>query len=709
MSNEYKYLCRVDSPEDLKKLTLSELPEYCAEVRRFVIESLSRSPGHLASSLGTVELAVALHYVFDAPADKLVWDVGHQAYAHKIITGRRDAFGTLRKLGGISGFPRPSESVFDSFTAGHASNSISAALGMSTANRLCGSSDHVVAIIGDGAMTGGLAFEGLNNGGVGGSDLLVILNDNRISIDKGTGALKEYLVGITTSRRYNRFKTWVWNRFQPGSKVHNLLKKTANALKHGLLQQSNLFESFGFRYFGPVDGHDVVSLVNILRDLREIGGPKLLHTLTVKGRGYLPAELDQPTWHAPGKFDPQTGAREGAAGSADLQGQDGLCATDAGEQRPSDGGRSDGTARQKFDRLPHRRRWQDVFGETMVELARTDGRIVGITPAMLSGSSLDLMMAEFPERTFDVGIAEGHAVTFAAGLAAAGPNAIAKPETTSAPGLKKTTHRDDVNPADRTSASSQTATNSGTAAKITERSVIPFCVVYSSFLQRAYDSVIHDIAIERLPVVLCIDRGGIVGEDGATHHGIFDLAALLPVPRLVISSPLDEPEMRSLMLTGARSGVPFVIRYPRGDSPGLPWRGVPIEPVEVGRGRLLREGTDVAVLSFGPVGHAAAEAAAEAAERGISVAHYDLRFAKPLDEAMLHEVGSKFDRVITVEDGAIHGGVGSAVADFFARNGYGAHVVRLGVGDYFVPHGSVAELHKLCGYDVAGILTAILQ
>ena len=627
--NEYKYLTRVNSPDDLKQLRPEELPIYCDEVRRFIVESLARTPGHLASSLGTIELSVALHYVFDTPCDKVIWDVGHQAYAHKIITGRRDAFHSLRKSGGISGFPRMQESPYDAFTAGHSSNSISAALGISTANRLAGCGEHVVAVIGDGAMTGGLAFEGLNNAGVSKSDLLVILNDNRISIDKGTGALKEYLVGITTSPRYNRFKTSVWNRFPPGSKIHNALKKTANAIKHGILQQSNLFESFGFRYFGPVDGHDVVSLVKVLSDLKQIGGPKLLHTITTKGKGYLPAELDQPTWHAPGKFDPATGVREQISSS------------------------NEANARVS------RQRWQDVFGETLVELALQDERIVGITPAMPTGSSLNLMMEALPERAFDVGIAEGHAVTFAAGLASAG--------------------------------------------------MTPFCVVYSSFLQRAYDNVIHDVAIGQLGVVLCIDRGGLVGEDGATHHGVFDIAALLPVPDLVISSPMNEVQMRDLMFTASREGKPFVIRYPRGSTTGSEWMGHEFSEITVGQGCKLRDGNKIAVLSFGPVGSFATEAVLRAEAEGVSAAHYDLRFAKPLDEDLLHEVGAKFTRVVTVEDGVTRGGVGSAVEDFFSRHGYDVRVEKLGVGDDFVSHGTPAELYRLCGYDADGIFAAVMR
>jgi len=620
--DKYKYLYTIDSPEQLRRLTIDELPAYCDEVRRFIIESLARAPGHLASSLGAVEMAVAIHYVYDTPTDKLLWDVGHQAYAHKIITGRRDSFATLRKMGGIAGFPRPEESAYDAFIAGHASNSISAALGIATANRLSGRAEHVVAVIGDGAMTGGLAFEGLNNAGVSGSDLLVVLNDNRFSIDKSTGGLADYLVGITTSRRYNRLKARMWSMFPPDSAVYKAMRKTANALKHGLLQHSNLFESFGLRYFGPVDGHDVRSLVRALRAMRRLGGPKLLHVMTTKGKGYTPAELDLPTWHAPGAFDPATGERSKGADGA---------------------------------------RWQDVFGETLVDLARRDERVVGITPAMPTGSSLGLMMAQpdLAARAFDVGIAEGHAVTFAAGLAAAG--------------------------------------------------MVPFCTIYSSFLQRAYDNVIHDVATENLGVVLCVDRGGLVGEDGTTHQGVFDLAALLPVPGMVISSPMNPADMRSLMFTASRAGVPFVVRYPRGGAPGgLEWRGAEFAEVPIGRGRRLREGRDVAVLTFGPVGHFAAEAIERAfTENGIEAAHYDLVFAKPLDEELLQEVGRAFSRVITVEDGVVRGGVGAAVEEFFARNGYAVRVERLGVPDEFIPHGTPAQLYRLCGYDADGIYKAI--
>ena len=635
-AEQYRYLNTVNSPEELKKLTTGELVVYCEELRRFIIQTLAHNPGHLASSLGALELTVALHYVYDAPQDKIVWDVGHQAYAHKIITGRRDAFHTLRRSGGIAGFPRPSESPFDAFIAGHASNSISAALGFAIANRLTGNPHHVVAVIGDGAMSGGLAFEGLNNAGVSKSDLLVILNDNRISIDKGAGALREYLVGITTSRRYNRFKTRLWNRFQPGSRVHNFLKKTANAIKHGLLQQSNLFESFGFRYFGPVDGHDVVSLVKVLRDLREIGGPKLLHTLTVKGHGYAPAERDPTHWHAPGKFELQN--EEPGAPSAPTPPSSPI--------------------------TPPSSRWSDVFGAALLDLALADERIVAVTPAMGSGSGLGAMIAAMPGRVFDVGIAEGHAVTFAAGLAAAG--------------------------------------------------LVPFCVVYSSFLQRAWDNVIHDVAIEGLGVVLCIDRGGLVGEDGTTHQGVFDIAGLLPIPGVVVSSPMDASELRSLMLLASRSECPFVIRYPRGAVESVPGSVGDGASIEIGRGRRLRdvspspdERESTALLSFGPVGVAAARAAEMASERGRTVAHYDLRFAKPLDETLLHEVGQRFSHIVTIEDGSVCGGVGSAVEEFPHRHSYPVRVTKLGVPDSFIAHAPLAEQHALCGLDADSILAAI--
>lgn len=619
--NEFKYLTAIDSPDDLRRLRPDELPLYCDELRRYIVGQCAVNPGHLASSLGAVELAAALHYAFDTPNDKLIWDVGHQAYAHKIITGRRDAFRTNRKLNGIGGFPRRSESVYDTFIGGHSSVSISAALGMAEAMRLQGEHHKVVAVIGDGAMTGGLAFEGLNNAGDSKADLLVILNDNNMSIDANVGALNDYLLHITTSRRYNRVKNRIWNSLAGFPSLRRAMQKTGNAIKQGLLQNSNLFESFGFRYFGPVDGHDVRSLVRTLGDLRNIEGPKLLHVLTVKGNGYRPAELDQAVWHAPGRFDPETGER--------------------------------------LDRIPPDApsRYQDVFGRTLLDLARIDKRVVGITPAMPTGCSMNIMMAEMPERCFDVGIAEGHAVTFSAGLAAQG--------------------------------------------------MIPFCNIYSSFSQRAFDNIVHDVAIQRLPVVLCLDRAGLVGEDGATHHGALDMAVLGSVPDLTVAAPMNETELRNMMFTALKAERPFVVRYPRGRGVGAPWRDREFERLEIGRGRRLADGDRMAILSFGTVGNFAAEAAARAAADGVPVAHYDMRFVKPLDEELLREVAGRFDRVLTVEDGVIRGGAGSAVENWFAEHGYAVRIRRLGIGDGFVEHGTPAELYALCGYDAEGIRKAI--
>jgi len=612
----------VDSPADLKKLSIEQLGEYCAQLRRYIIEECAKNPGHLASSLGTVELAAALHYVYDTPDDKLIWDVGHQTYAHKIITGRREAFRNKRKLNGISGFPRMDESVYDAFGGGHSSVSISAAFGMAKAVALKGEKRKVVAIIGDGSMTGGLAFEGLNNAGASrDTDLLVILNDNNMAIDQATGALKNYLVKITTSRRYNRFKQSLWQLFAHIPPLLHLCQKTGNALKQGLLKNSNLFESLNFRYFGPIDGHNLDRLVHVLRALREIPGPKLLHVLTVKGKGYEPAEREQSVWHAPGRFIPQTGER--------------------------------------LKSIPKADRYQDVFGQTLVDLARTDARVVGITPAMPSGCSMNLMMQQMPERCFDVGIAEGHAVTFSAGLAAAGMR--------------------------------------------------PFCNIYSSFMQRAYDNVIHDVAIQRLPVIFCLDRAGLVGEDGATHHGTFDLACFSAVPDLVVSAPLDEGELRNLMYTALKAERPFMIRYPRGCGEGVEWRGEPFAELPIGRGRCLVEGSQVAVVTIGTVGNAAVRVARTAADEGLSVAVYDLRYAKPLDEELLGEVGRKFRYVVTVEDGALRGGVGEAVTAFFNREGLTPKVRSLGIGDAFVGHGTPAELYALCGYDEASILQTLRQ
>ena len=623
--SSYKYLYRIDSPADLRKLSQQELVGYCDELRRFIIEQLALNPGHLGSSLGVVELTAALHYVFDTPYDKLIWDVGHQAYAHKIITGRRDSFRMNRKLNGLSGFPKMEESAYDAFGGGHASTSISAALGIATATALRGERRHAVAVIGDGALTGGLAFEGLNNAGAANTDLLVILNDNRMAIDPNVGALKEYLLSISTSKRYNAVKNRAWAHMERTPRLRRLIQKVGNALKQGFLQQSNLFESLRFRYFGPVDGHDVGQLTRVLQDLKEIKGPKLLHVLTVKGKGYSPAERDQKIWHAPGVFNPETGERATHGGN--------------GDEPPL---------------------YQKVFGETILELARTNDRIVGITPAMPTGCGLNILMREMPERCFDVGIAEGHAVTFSAGLAAAG--------------------------------------------------IVPFCNIYSTFMQRAFDNVIHDVAIQRLPVVLCLDRGGLVGEDGATHHGAFDLAYFGCIPNLTVASPLDERELRNLLYTALQSGVPFVVRYPRGKGEGAAWRDEAFERLPIGRGRRLTEGDDMAVLTIGPVGNVAARAVKRATAEGVSAAHYDLRFARPLDEELLDEVGRRFERVVTVEDGVVRGGVGSAVRDFFDRRGYRTQVRSLGIpDDRFVEHGTPAELYAQCGFDEEGILRAILE
>lgn len=616
MHSEYKWLDRIDSPDDLKKLSDSDLRQYCDELRQYIIEQCSSNPGHLASSLGAVELAVALHYVFNTPDDKIVWDVGHQTYAHKIITGRREAFRTNRKLGGISGFPRMSESPYDAFGGGHASVSISAAFGMAKAAELKGEQRQVVAVIGDGSMTGGLAFEGLNNAGASKqTNLLVILNDNNMAIDQATGALKNYLVKISTSRRYNAIKRRLWRILSHTPAVLRFCQKAGNAVKQGLLKNSNLFESLNFRYFGPIDGHNLPELVRVLTALQRIEGPKLLHVMTVKGKGYKPAECNKPVWHAPGKFNPETGERI-------------VSKTEVA-------------------------RYQDVFGQTLLELARADERIVGITPAMPSGSSMNILMKEMPERCFDVGIAEGHAVTFSAGLAAAG--------------------------------------------------MVPFCNIYSSFMQRAYDNVIHDVAIQRLPVVMCLDRGGLVGEDGATHHGAFDLAYFGTVPNLTVAAPMNELELRNMMFTALEAGRPFAIRYPRGNGAGVAWRDEPFAAMEIGRGRCLKEGERIAVLTIGTVGNFASEAIARMEADGIRVAHYDLRFAKPLDQELLHEVGRKFRCVVTVEDGALRGGVGEAVVAFFCEHGYLPKVVSLGIPDRFVEHGTPAQLYAQCGYDAEGI------
>ena len=608
----YKYLDRINSPADLKALKPSELKDYCAEVRDWIVRCCATNPGHLSSSLGAVEIAVALHYVYDFPQDSIVWDVGHQAYAHKIITGRREAFATQRTKGGIGGFPRMSEG--DSFGAGHSSVSISAAFGMAEAARMTGEEKSVVAVIGDGALTGGLAFEGLNNAGASQTDLLVILNDNRQSIDTNVGALRKHLLRITSSHKYNRMKRRVWDGMSLTPRLRRLVQIAGRTIKRGLLNQSNLFESLNLRYFGPTDGHDVESLVKTFARLKDIRGPKLLHVMTIKGKGYEPAEKGDPAvWHSPGRFDVATGERE-----------------------PSGSGAA---------------KYQYVFGRALLELARGDERVVGVTPAMATGCSMNILQREMPERCFDVGIAEGHAVTFSAGLAAKG--------------------------------------------------MVPFCNIYSSFMQRAYDNVIHDVALQNLHVVMCLDRAGLVGEDGATHHGEFDLAYFRPIPNLRIAAPRNEQELRDMMYTAYRGEGPFVIRYPRGRAAGV--EEGPMKELPIGRGEVLREGKDVALLTWGHTALDAAKAAERAESEGVGVFHVDMRWAKPLDEDILHRVGKEFKRVVTVEDGVVVGGVGSAVLEWLADHGYAPMVTRLGIGDEFVEQGTVAELKAQCGYDADGI------
>ena len=608
----YKYLDRINSPADLKALKPSELKDYCAEVRDWIVRCCATNPGHLSSSLGAVEIAVALHYVYDFPQDSIVWDVGHQAYAHKIITGRREAFATQRTKGGIGGFPRMSEG--DSFGAGHSSVSISAAFGMAEAARMTGEEKNVVAVIGDGALTGGLAFEGLNNAGASQTDLLVILNDNRQSIDTNVGALRKHLLRITSSHKYNRMKRRVWDGMSLTPRLRRLVQIAGRTIKRGLLNQSNLFESLNLRYFGPTDGHDVESLVKTFARLKDIRGPKLLHVMTIKGKGYEPAEKGDPAvWHSPGRFDVATGERE-----------------------PSGSGAA---------------KYQYVFGRALLELARGDERVVGVTPAMATGCSMNILQREMPERCFDVGIAEGHAVTFSAGLAAKG--------------------------------------------------MVPFCNIYSSFMQRAYDNVIHDVALQNLHVVMCLDRAGLVGEDGATHHGEFDLAYFRPIPNLRIAAPRNEQELRDMMYTAYRGDGPFVIRYPRGRAAGA--EEGPMKELPIGRGEVLREGKDVALLTWGHTALDAAKAAERAESEGVGVFHVDMRWAKPLDEDILHRVGKEFKRVVTVEDGVVGGGVGSAVLEWLADHGYAPMVTRLGIGDEFVEQGTVAELKAQCGYDADGI------
>lgn len=626
--NKDNILKRIKYPDELRKLPVEQLPEVCDELRADILKELSVNPGHLASSLGAVEMTVALHYVFNTPYDRLVWDVGHQAYGHKILTGRLDSFCTNRKLGGLRPFPSPEESEYDSFMCGHASNSISAALGMAVAARQTGHNDrHVVAIIGDGAMSGGLAFEGLNNVSTTPNDMIIILNDNNMSIDRSVGGMKQYLLKLNTNETYNRLRykaaTWLRSNGMLDENRRKGMIRLSNALKSAISHQQNIFEGMNIRYFGPFDGHDVVELVRTLRQLKDMKGPKLLHLHTIKGHGYAPAEKAATIWHAPGKFDLDTGERIKT---------------------------EDGTEPAKF---------QDVFGNTLLELARENKRIVGVTPAMPTGCSLNIMMKEMPERTFDVGIAEGHAVTFSGGMAKDG--------------------------------------------------LQPFCNIYSAFAQRAYDNIIHDVAILNLPVVICLDRAGLVGEDGATHHGAFDMAALRPVPNITIASPMNEHELRRLMYTAQLPGKgTFVIRYPRGRGVLADWH-CPLEEVKVGTGRKLRDGDDIAVLSMGPVGNNVVKAV-EMIENdgdGISVAHYDMRFVKPLDENLLKEVAAKFKHVITVEDGVREGGFGSAVIEWMEDNGQHLDIVRLGLPDHFVEHGTVAQLQSIVGIDAEGIRRAI--
>lgn len=622
-------LDKIDSPQDLKKLTPSQLPQLCNELREFIITKLADNPGHLGSSLGVVELTVALHYVYDTPFDNLVWDVGHQAYAHKILTGRRDMFHTNRKLGGISGFPRRGESQYDSFSGGHSSVSISAALGMDMASDLLGVKSHSIAVIGDGAMSGGLAFEGLNNAGVLSKDILVVVNDNDMSIDPNVGALNKYLVKMTTSSKYNKFRSNVATSLSKMPTLMKLVGKTVNGLKLSLLHHGNLFEALNFRYFGVVDGHNVVELVSVLQDLKKIERPKVLHIVTKKGKGYAPAEVAQTTWHAPGIFDALTGVR--ATSSSPYM------------------------------------RFQDVFGHTLLELAESNHKIIGVTPAMPSGSSMCIMQKVLPSRVFDVGIAEGHAVTFSGGAATVG--------------------------------------------------VIPFCNIYSTFLQRAYDNIIHDISLQNVDVVLCLDRSGLVGEDGSSHHGAFDIAYLSTIPHITICAPSNEHELRNLMYTASLGGCgTFAIRYPRGTGSITEWR-CSFQKVTIGESVTLQKGSDIAVISVGATAIDVATAIKELGlesklsdskhAKQISIEHIDLRFVKPLDTVMLEDIASRFSRVITVEDGTRDFGVGGQIASYFNSHNHNVHVTKLGIPDEFIQHGTIEELKSLCGYDKDSIKSTI--
>lgn len=623
----YTYLPQINLPADLRKLAVSELPQVCAELRQNIIEELSVNPGHFASSLGAVELTVALHYVFNTPYDRIVWDVGHQAYGHKILTGRRERFSTNRKFKGIAPFPSPYESEYDTFSCGHASNSISAALGMSLAAVRHGETDrHVVAVIGDGAMSGGLAFEGLNNASDTPNNMLIILNDNNMSIDQSVGGMKQYLLNLNTKNKYNSLRSKVSRKLSAWGLLDDHRRRSIlrfnNSVKSLISNQRNIFEGLDIRYFGPANGHDVVELVRILQEIKDMKGPRLLHLHSIKGKGYAPAEEEATVWHAPGKFDVESGER--------------IVASKPG-QPPL---------------------FQEVFGHTLLELARLNDNIVGVTPAMPTGCSMNIMMHEMGDRAFDVGIAEGHAVTFSGGMAKEG--------------------------------------------------LQPFCNIYSAFAQRAYDNLIHDVALLKLPVVLCLDRAGLVGQDGPTHHGVFDIAALRPIPNLTIASPYDELELRRLMYTAQLPDMgTFVIRYPRGTGRRPDWH-CPFEEVPIGKGRLLKAGKDLAIISFGPIGNIAADAIREFEENsGRTIAHYDLRFVKPLDEEMLAEIGQHFNKIITIEDAARQGGAGSAILEWMTDHEYTPHIVRLGVPDDFIEHGSVEELQQLVGLDKAGILKAI--
>lgn len=625
-----KLLDKINNSKDLKKFSLDKLEDICDELRDFIIDSLSTNPGHFGASLGVVELTVALHYVYNTPYDQLIWDVGHQAYGHKILTGRRDNFDTNRKYKGLSGFPKRAESEFDSFGVGHASTSISAALGMAVASKIKNEKDRkVVAVIGDGAMTGGMAFEALNNAGGNNSDLLVVLNDNNMAIDPSVGGLNKYLLNISKSNTYNRFKNDVWKGLGKlsviGRKTRRVIQKNQHALKNIILKENNLFEAFNFRYFGPVNGHDVVYLTQVLNDLKKIPGPKLLHVITQKGKGFKQAELNQTKYHAPGVFDKQTGEIY--------------------------------TCDCPLEKAP---KFQNVFGKTLLELAKQNDKIVGITPAMPTGCSMNLMIKEMPDRAFDVGIAEQHAVTFSAGLATQG--------------------------------------------------MVPFCNIYSTFMQRAYDQVVHDVAIQKLHVVFCLDRGGLVGEDGPTHHGVFDIAYMRSIPNMIVSAPMDEIELRNLMYTAQleKTAQPITIRYPRGCGIKPNWE-LPFEEIGIGTGRKLADGKDIAILSIGKTGIFAKRAVKSLANKNVSAAHYDMRFVKPLDTKLLNEVFENYETVLTVEDGVIQGGFGSAILEYMAEKSYASEIKILGIPDKFIEHGKPEELYKECGIDTKGITKTAIE